>query len=266
MKQGGPWGAGGSPRRPGCRAPLLKANSRAVARRRDQQRTGRRGEVYEYCVGQAVGGVGIVAIDGASATRVAELANRRAARSVSPAAAPSMLVVIACTPHRLPCRLDRDFCFRSGRTVFHRRFKQAASSDPVGDNDSSDHSRRGHQCHSNRCYFPKLPTVLLPVRSEPHSDGISYPTPSTVDRPHRAETANSIGGRVLSRCPKTKRPPRMAGSCQTGAAMDFAPTYSIRSATPLLTEPGSGPSSGGARTTRQMNESKLDRLAGTPLA
>src|SRR5439155_18975925 len=94
MKQGGPWGAGGSPRGPGCRAPLLKANSRAVARRRDQQRTGRRGEVYEYCVVQAVGGVGIVAIDGASATRVAELANRRAARSVSPAAAPSMLVVI----------------------------------------------------------------------------------------------------------------------------------------------------------------------------
>src|SRR6266446_9916483 len=66
----------------------------SVARRRDQQRTGRRGEVYEYCVVQAVGGVGIVAIDGASATRVVELANRRAARSVSPAAAPSMLVVI----------------------------------------------------------------------------------------------------------------------------------------------------------------------------
>ena len=121
-------GERGDLRGPGCRAPLLKANSRAVARRRDQQRTGRRGEVYEYCVGQAVGGVGIVAIDGASATRVAELANRRAARSVSPAAAPSMLVVIACTPHRLPCRLDRDFCFRSGRTVFHRRLQASRRS------------------------------------------------------------------------------------------------------------------------------------------
>jgi len=94
MKRRGPWGAGGSPRGPGRLAPLLKANSRAVARRRDQQRSGCRGEVYEYCVVQAVAGVTIVAVDGASETRVAELANRRAARSVSPAAAPSMLVVI----------------------------------------------------------------------------------------------------------------------------------------------------------------------------
>jgi len=157
-------GSAGSLRGPGRRAPVLKTDSRAVARRRDQQRTGRRGEVYEYCVLRAVGGVGIVAVDGASATRVAELANRRAALSVPPAAALSLLalIVVSLTFAASPLLKGITEC---GSLLAGRR--------------RSDMSE--------------------------------------------AETANSIGGGVLSRSLKTKRPPRMAGACHTVAAMDCTP-------------------------------------------
>jgi len=77
----------------------------------------------------------------------------------------------------------------------------------------------------------------------------SHRTSPTVDRPHRAETANSIGG---ARTFETKRPPRMAGSCHTVAATDFAPNLLGTQRASLPTEFGSGPSSGGARPARQM--------------